>query len=115
MYWRGGISGVSSRPQHLGGAVTVTEATEQSSSLPSTASVSADQQPAPKSRSGRRAWISAHWREIASTGLEFVGILTMSGGFWMLKPWSGLVVLGVGLIVFGIAVAPQVASPQPPR
>ncbi len=43
------------------------------------------------------------WREIRSTVLELAGVAVFAGGFWMLAPWAGIVVLGVCLILLGIA------------
>jgi hypothetical protein len=47
------------------------------------------------------------WREIGSPVVELAGIGVLSAGFWIIRPWSGLIVLGAGLIVLGFAGSPR--------
>jgi len=62
--------------------------------------------PAPKSQ-GWRKFLEGHWREIVSLVIELAGIGVLSVGCWLIRPWSGLIVLGVGLIVVGFASSPR--------
>jgi hypothetical protein len=39
--------------------------------------------------------------------VESAGIGVLSTGFWLIRPWCGLIVLGVGLIVIGFASSPR--------
>lgn len=60
----------------------------------------------PKPKPGR------DWRQFHSTLLEVAGMGALSGGFAMLYQWLGLVVLGVCLIVLGVAAGlPQKEGP----
>lgn len=43
-------------------------------------------------------------RESLSTTVELIGIFLLGAGFWMLRPWLGLVVLGAALTVFAIGL-----------
>lgn len=43
---------------------------------------------------------------IFSAFLEIVGIVVLSVGLWMLAPWLGVAVAGVGLILVGMAMDP---------
>ena len=47
------------------------------------------------------------WREAVSIVMELVGIGVLSTGFWLIRPWAGLIVLGAGLIVIGFASSPR--------
>ena len=58
-------------------------------------------------RPGRRSFLSAHQREIGSPVVELAGIGVPSAGFWIIRPWSDLIVLGAGLIVLGFAGSPR--------
>jgi len=51
--------------------------------------------------------LSAHQREIVSLVVELAGIGVLSAGLWIIRPWSGLIVLGAGLIVLGFAGSPR--------
>lgn len=44
------------------------------------------------------------WRGVISTVVELLGIAVLSGGFWMLTPWLGIVILGMCLIIMGIGL-----------
>lgn len=44
------------------------------------------------------------WRATASTSLELGGIALVSVGGFLIAPWLGCVVLGVLLIVLGVAI-----------
>ena len=37
--------------------------------------------------------------------IELAGIGVLSVGFWLIRPWAGLIVLGAGLIVLGFAAS----------
>jgi hypothetical protein len=54
-----------------------------------------------------RAARATRWREAVSITLELVGIGVLSTGFWLIRPWAGLIVLGAGLIVVGFASSPR--------
>ena len=47
------------------------------------------------------------WREIGSPMVELAGVGMLSAGFWIIRPWSDLIVLGAGLIVIGFASSPR--------
>jgi hypothetical protein len=47
------------------------------------------------------------WREAVSIVIELAGIGVLSTGFWLIRPWAGLIVLGAGLIVIGFASSPR--------
>lgn len=49
----------------------------------------------------------ARWREAVSIAMELAGIGVLSAGFWLIRPWAGLIVLGAGLIVVGFASSPR--------
>jgi hypothetical protein len=57
----------------------------------------------------------ARWREIISTVTELAGIAALSAGFWLIRPWCGLIALGAGLIVLGIASSPRFDRKKAPR
>ena len=39
--------------------------------------------------------------------IELAGIGVLSAGFWLIRPWAGLIVLGAALIVVGFAASPR--------
>ena len=43
------------------------------------------------------------WQQFQSTALELAGVSVLTAGSWMLFPWLGLMVLGVCLILLGVA------------
>lgn len=43
------------------------------------------------------------WQQLTSTLVELLGITALTMGFWMLRPWAGLIVLGLCLMVVGFA------------
>lgn len=47
------------------------------------------------------------WREVVSVMVELAGLGALSAGFWLIRPWCGLVVLGVGLMMLGFAASPR--------
>ena len=57
----------------------------------------------------------ARWREALSTVTELAGICVLSAGFWMIRPWAGLLVLGTALIVLGFASSPRFNRPEDSR
>jgi hypothetical protein len=87
--------------------VTSAEHAEHSAAQPAAASESTDHESAAHKRLGWRQAVSAHWREIVSLVVELTGIGVLSAGFWLIRPWCGLIVLGVGLIVIGFASSPR--------
>jgi hypothetical protein len=54
-----------------------------------------------------RTFVSAQWRVMVAGGVELAGIGVLSAGFWLIRPWAGLIVLGVGLIAVGVASSPR--------
>ncbi len=50
---------------------------------------------------------AVRWREALSIVIEVAGIAVLSAGFWLIRPWAGLIVLGAGLIVLGFAASPR--------
>jgi hypothetical protein len=49
--------------------------------------------------------ISVNRREFAAITLETAGMMVISTGFWLIHPWCGLVVLGLCLILIGVAIS----------
>ena len=45
------------------------------------------------------------WRETTSTMLECAGIAAVTAGFWLIAPFWGLIILGVSLIIMGVATS----------
>lgn len=41
---------------------------------------------------------------VVYTTLQIAGMLVFSAGCWMLTPWLGVCVLGVGLVLLGVLV-----------
>jgi hypothetical protein len=39
----------------------------------------------------------------------------LSAGFWLIRPWAGLIVLGAGMIVVGFASSPRFDRREGPR
>jgi hypothetical protein len=62
-----------------------------------------------------RAARTARWREAVSIAVELAGIGVLSAGFWLIRPWAGLIVLGAGLIVVGFASSPRFDQREGPR
>ena len=62
-----------------------------------------------------RAARTARWRDAVSIAVELAGIGVLSAGFWLIRPWAGLIVLGAGLIVLGIASSPRFDRREGPR
>jgi hypothetical protein len=88
------------------------QGTENNSPPPATTSAQAGPAaPPPDSRNP----VLAHRREIVSAIIELVGIGVLSAGFWLIRPWCGLIVLGAGLIVLGIASSPRFDRRRPPQ
>jgi hypothetical protein len=55
------------------------------------------ERPAPAERA------DANWHEIASNCLEMAGITALAYGSWLIRHWLGLIVLGVFLLLLGVA------------
>jgi hypothetical protein len=69
---------------------------------------------APRPGHGRAA-CATRWRQAVSIVLELAGIGVLSAGFWMIRPWAGLIVLGAGMIVVGFASSPRFDRREGPR
>jgi hypothetical protein len=48
-----------------------------------------------------------NWREIGSNTLEIAGIMAITVGSWLIAAWLGLIVLGLCLILLGVATGIQ--------
>jgi hypothetical protein len=59
------------------------------------------------SLSAARTTRRARWREAVTIAVEFAGLGVLAAGFWLIRPWAGLIVLGAGLIVLGFASSPR--------
>jgi hypothetical protein len=68
-----------------------------------------------QSANAGRAGGAARWREAVSIAVELAGIGVLSAGFWLIRPWAGLIVLGAGLIVLGFASSPRFDRRVRPR
>jgi hypothetical protein len=55
------------------------------------------------------------WREALSVATELAGIAVLSAGFWLIRPWAGLIVFGTGLIVLGFASSPRFNQKNEPQ
>ena len=84
---------ITSDPATTTGQPTTTEPTDQTETT--------------LDRPGWWKSVSAHGREIVSTVVELAGIGVLSAGFWLIRPWAGLIVLGAGLILLGFAASPR--------
>jgi hypothetical protein len=62
-----------------------------------------------------RAACATRWRQAASIVVELAGIGVFSAGFWLIRPWAGLIVLGAGMIVVGFASSPRFDRREGPR
>jgi hypothetical protein len=69
----------------------------------------------PKAPPDSHASVSTHWREAISIVVELTGIGALSAGLWLIRPWAGLIALGVALIVLGIASSPKFDKPTLPE
>jgi hypothetical protein len=72
------------------------------------------QKPMADKRPEPRGFVSAHWRSFVAAAVEVAGIGVLSAGFWLIRPWAGLIVLGVGLTVMGAASSPRFDRPRLP-
>jgi hypothetical protein len=52
-------------------------------------------------------WPPGFWRELITTGLELLGIGSLTAGFWLLRPFCGLICLGLCLIILGVVISLQ--------
>jgi len=41
---------------------------------------------------------------VFALALQFVGLLILAAGLWMLTPWLGIAVLGAGTLLAGVAL-----------
>lgn len=72
-----------------------------------------DSQPPPESKAAQEAkkrrlrppTISTNRRELAAISLETAGMMAISAGFWQIAPWCGLIVMGLCLILMGVAIS----------
>jgi hypothetical protein len=62
-----------------------------------------------------RAARATRWRQAVSIVVELAGIGVLSAGFWLIRPWAGLIVAGAGLIVLGFASSPRFDRLDDPR
>lgn len=62
-----------------------------------------------------RAARATRWRQAVSIVVELAGIGVFSAGFWLIRPWAGLIVLGAGMIVVGFASSPRFDRREGPR
>jgi hypothetical protein len=76
--------------------VTSAEHAGPSAAQPAAASQSTEQESVGQKRVAWRQFVSADWREIVSIVVELTGIGVLSAGFWLIRPWCGLIVLGAG-------------------
>jgi hypothetical protein len=53
-------------------------------------------------------------RTLIATILQALGILGVAAGVYWIVPWAGVVVLGAGLVLFGLSVELGAKSPPPP-
>lgn len=51
---------------------------------------------------------------IIVVALQALGVLSIAAGMSLIVPWAGLVTLGVGLVLFGLALE-RGAPPDPQR
>jgi hypothetical protein len=68
-----------------------------------------------QSLSDARTIRRTRWREAVSIAVELVGIGVLAAGFWLVRPWAGLIVAGAGLIVLGFASSPRFDRRDGPR
>jgi hypothetical protein len=94
--------------------VTSAENDQQGDSKAAAASDATDQEPTADQGADSRGFVSAHWRAMVAGVVEVAGIGVLSAGFWLIRPWAGLIVLGIGLIVMGVASAPRFDRRRPP-
>jgi hypothetical protein len=69
---------------------------------------------APSLGHGRAARATC-WRQAVSIAVELAGIGVLAAGFWLIRPWAGLIVAGAGLIVLGFASSPRFDRRDGPR
>ena len=103
----GGIVCDPDAPPKLGAAVRTAEHAGQSAAQPAARRESTDQKSVAQNRPDWRELVSGRWHEIVSIVVELAGIGVLSAGFWLIRPWCGLIVSGMGLIVIGFANSPR--------
>jgi hypothetical protein len=91
------------------------ESAEPSRSKPAVPDQDAGRAAATKSGSAGPPAGKARWRDAVSIAVELAGIGVLSAGFWLIRPWAGLIVLGAGLIVLGFASSPRFDRREGPR
>lgn len=94
---------------------TKTDSAERTRPQPAAPDQEAGRPAAKKSPSDNRAAGAVRWREKVSIAMELAGIGVLSAGFWLIRPWAGLIVLGAGLIVVGFASSPRFDRHVGPR
>ena len=80
---------------------------KDSGSQPAVPHEESGQEPAAQGPSDEHTPGAARWRDAVSIVVELAGIGVLSAGFWLIRPWAGLIVLGAGLIVLGFASSPR--------
>jgi hypothetical protein len=88
---------------------------EDRGSLPAAEAQQAAPPAAAPSPGHGRAACATRWRQAVSIVVELAGIGVLSAGFWMIRPWAGLIVLGAGMIVVGFASSPRFDRREGPR
>lgn len=63
----------------------------------------------------RRAACATRWRQAVSIVVVLAGIGVLSAGFWLIRSWAGLIVLGAGMTVVGFASSPRCDRREEPR
>lgn len=91
--------------------MTSLEETEQTGTPPTAPGESSNQTPSPDLPES----VSAHWRMAVSIAVELAAIDVPCAGSWLIRPWAGLIMLGVGLAVLGMASSSQFGRSGPPQ
>jgi hypothetical protein len=60
---------------------------------------------AQKRRRPRAVKLRGNMREVLSSLIEMLGMVSISAGFWQIAPWCGLICLGLCLILMGMAIS----------
>lgn len=107
----GGIVSDHAHRTNQGRAVTSLEETEQTGTPPTAPGESSNQTPSPDLPES----VSAHRRMAVSIAVELAAIGVLSAGSRLIRPWAGLIMLGVGLTVLGMASSSKFDRRRPPQ